>query len=164
MTEADQTIKEDGKIYEIGYLIVPTVSAENLPAEVTKVKDVLEARKAVVISEEFPKFRPLAYEMRKSVLGRYQKFTNAYFGWVKFEVGADEITPIKQELERTDSILRFLLIKTVRESTLVPPKTFSHRAPEEPREAKIPAHDATAPKTTVSEAEIDKSIEALISE
>lgn len=163
MSDDTQT-ESKNQVYEIGFLIVPTVDAEHVPAEVTLIKDTLTAEKALVISEEFPKLRPLAYQMRKAVHGKYQKFDRAYFGWVKFESTPEGMLNIKSALEKQESILRFLLIKTVRESTLVPPKTFSSRPEGEGREAKIPTHDASAVKTVVSEAELDKTIAELVAE
>src|SRR3989338_6813909 len=77
--------KAEGKIYEIGYHIVPSVPEEKLGAEVSSLKDILEKGKATIISEEVPKLRTLAYEMRKESAGKYSKYNSAYFGWIKFE-------------------------------------------------------------------------------
>lgn len=150
----------ESRIYEVGYLILPTVTEEALPREVTALKDVLERVKAAVISEEFPKFKALSYPMEKRLPdGSLQRFANAYFGWVKFEVQAEGIKKIEEEFKRNANVLRFLLIKTVRESTLSfgrPPRTERPVRKEVPKDA-----PASAP---VSEAELDKSIEKLIAE
>ena len=149
----------ENRIYEIGYLIVPTVSEEELPREVTALKDVLEKEKAAVISEEFPKFRVLAYPMRKRVGGAYQTYLNAYFGWVKFEMNAESATRIERELKKHGSLLRFMLIKTVREQTFGLGRPLrTERAPRKEAPKDVPA---SAP---VSEVELDKSIEKLIAE
>src|SRR3989338_5498231 len=81
--ELREDVSSEHRVYEVGFLIVPTVTEEELPREVTAVKDVLDKEKASVIAEEFPKFRALTYGMQKRVGGAYQTHTNAYFGWVK---------------------------------------------------------------------------------
>lgn len=52
-------------IYEVGYLLVPTIAEENVGGEVTTLKDNLSSNGASFISEEFPKFIDLAYEMSR---------------------------------------------------------------------------------------------------
>lgn len=158
--EGSEKESTDSRIYEIGYLIVAGVVEHDVPREVTYLKDMLEKEGAVVISEEFPKFKPLAYPMKKHIAGAYQTFTNAYFGWIKFELQGEKIKRIETALKQNPNLLRFLLVKTVREHTIVgarPPKTDG---PRPKREAPTTAV-ASAP---VSEAELDKSIEKLIAE
>ena len=147
------------RVYEVGYLVAPTVSEEELPREVTALKDVLEKEKAAVISEEFPKFRALAYPMQKRIGGVMQNFTTAYFGWVKFGAKAECIKRIEQELKKNEKVARYILVKTVREHTMTlgrPLRTERVPRKEAPKDA-----PAGAP---VSEVELDKSIEKLIAE
>jgi ribosomal protein S6 len=148
----------ENRIYEVGYLILPTVPEGDVPREITAIKDALDKEKASIISEEFPKFRPLAYPIEKRVGEGYQKYANGYFGWVKFETSAKSALRIEQEFKKNKSILRYLLIKTVREHTLTAGRPRVDR--RERREAPKGA-PASAP---VSEAELDKSIEKLIAE
>lgn len=158
-------IKEDDDpvcalVYEVGYLLVPTLSEEEAPREVTVIKDILEKEKAGVISEEFPKFRALAYAIRTRIDEKYQTFNNAYFGWIKFEATKDSIKSIKDALKHNLRIFRFLLIKTVREQTMVlsrPPRgEFQKVRKEAPKQA--------PPSVPISEAELDKSLEKIIAE
>ena len=149
----------ESRIYEIGYLLLPTISEEVLPQEVTALKDVLEKEKAMIISEEFPRFRALSYGMRKRTGGTYQTYLNAYFGWVKFEVKAGSAARIERELKKHASLLRFMLIKTVREQTFGLGRPLrTERAPR--REA---PKDVLS-SVPVSEIELDKSLEKLIGE
>ena len=146
------------RIYEVGYLIVPTVSEEELPREVTALKDILEKEKVVVISEEFPKFRPLAYPMQKRMHGAYQTHANGYFGWVKFEASPESVIRIDQEFKKNEKVLRYILVKTVREQTLTMGKLRVERRErkEVPKDVQLGA--------PVLESELDKSIEKLIAE
>ncbi len=153
------------KIYEVGYHILSSVSEENVPKEVEKIKAYLAKEKAVIISEETPKLRPLAYSIKKAFGGSYKVFDKAYFGFIKFELGIDgDIINIDLGMRNNESILRYIVIKTVRENTMYSPKitVFSDK------EAKIKTtfkedKIVKAEKTATIE-EIDKSIDALVSE
>lgn len=155
--ESKEEVREN-RIYEVGYLIVSTVSEEALPREVTALKDALDKEKAIIISEEFPKQKPLAYPMQKRVGEGYETHTSGYFGWVKFECTPESALRIEQEFKRNERVLRYLLIKTVREQTLT-----SGRPRVDRRERKEAPKDAPA-SAPVSEIELDKSLEKLIAE
>lgn len=152
--------KEETRIYEVGYLLLPTISEADVPREVTALKDILDQGKAAIIAEEFPKTRPLAYPMRKHIGGAYQTCTHAYFGWVKFEAAGDAVLKIEAALKRHPALLRFLLLKTVRENTMSGNRPPRQDGPRPKRDIPV----AVAPSAPVSEAELDKSLEKLIAE
>ena len=152
------------KIYEVGFHILSSVSEENLPQEVEKIKGFLAKENAVIVSEEAPKLRPLAYSIKKAFGGAYKTFDKAYFGFIKFELpeGGD-IRNIDSAMKNDESVLRYIVVKTVRENTMYSPKitVFSDK------DAKIKAlkeDKAAKGEKIASEEEIDKSIEALVSE
>ncbi len=156
MEKNDAQQEKQGKIYELGYLLVPSIAEENVAAEVQNIKSVLESHGAAFITEDFPKLNTLAYSMPKMVGGQRSKFDKGYFGWIKFETEAEQVPVIKTELDKIEHILRFMIINTVRENTLVSQKM----AFKSPNEAEKKSEDA-AP---VSEAELDKTIENLVVE
>lgn len=166
MAEKEITEQADNRIYELGYHIVSSIPEEKLPAEVTVIKDLLESNGAVFISEEFPKLRHLSYTMTKVVGAKHLKFDTAYFGWMKFEMAPESVLAIKKVLDRNDNVIRFLIIKTVRESTLVVAKAPSYGKTEEKPIPGIDGKDEkdTPVKSPVSEAELDKTIDALVVE
>ena len=150
----------NNRVYEVGYLLVGSIAENDVPREVTAIKDILEKEDAGIFAEEFPKLRQLTYAMKKNIAGAYQTFENAYFGWIKFELTGDKVKNIEDGLKLNANILRYLLIKTVREHTLVgarPPRTDG---PRPKREAPTDAE----PSKPVSETELEKSIEKLIAE
>lgn len=152
--------KAETRVYEVGYLLVPSIVESDVPREVTALHDILDKEGVSLISEEFPKFRPLAYEMRKHVGGAWENYGNAYFGWVKFEGSGEQAKRIDDELRRVSSLLRYLIVKTIREHTLVGARPPRQDGPRVKREA-----PADAPQSApVSEVELDKSIEKLIAE
>lgn len=172
--------KETGEkihIYEVSYLVVPVVSEDKVTEEVSAIRNALEGAGAAIIAEEFPKIRTLAYSMERSIESKKQKFSEGYFGWIKFELPAVSISNIKQKLDNMPNILRHLIIKTVRENTVYLGKsTGAHSKngdkPEgepQPVQSENPqTADKTADKkegkiiSEVSGKEIDKSIDALV--
>lgn len=153
----------DKQIYEIGFHIVPSVPEEKLGAEFSLLKKIIEDNSGAVIHEEMPKLRTLAYEMRKETSGKYQKYNTAYFGSVKFEVVPEGALKINEAFIADPSILRYLLVKTVRENTMTTPRIPFYRKTEIPKMEDN--KDQKAPeKTPVSEIELDKAIDAAIAE
>jgi ribosomal protein S6 len=148
-----EIVKTEGTVYEVGYHIVPAVSPEKLPAEVDAIKAVLGGVGATVISEEFPKLRNLAYQMIKAIGPARHRYDSAYFGWIKFEVKPEAALEIKKALDGNEKILRYILIKTVRENTLYGAKILGEEKKE--AAAKEEAKEA-APE------DLDKSIEKLV--
>jgi len=153
-------------IYEIGYLLAPTLAEEALAEEVSTFRAVVEKNGGLFISEEFPKMRPLAYTMTVITDTKRTKFDHAYFGWIKFEIERGRLVDIKKDLEKNHKIIRFLLVRTVRESTLSIPKISAVRRPEIGKPEMRPDSSLKSPevKEKMTEEELDKSIEDLVIE
>ena len=159
-TEADISERQ---IYEIGFQIVPSVPEEKLGAQFSELKETIEKNGGSIISEETPKLKQLAYEMRKETAGKYQKYNTAYFGWVKFEVLPEGSLKIGEAFKTNGSTLRHLLIKTVRENTMTVPRIPFYRRTEAPK-VEDKKDEKPVEKAEVSEAELDKAIDAAIAE
>ncbi|MCK4918184.1 MAG: 30S ribosomal protein S6 [Candidatus Pacebacteria bacterium] len=106
-------------IYEIGYLVIPNVSDEEVLTEVANIKLILEKEGATFLSGDEPKLIDLAYPVSKIFNTEKQIFEKAYFAWIKFEVEVDKLVKIKAELDKYENILRYLLIKALKESALI---------------------------------------------
>lgn len=157
----DESVSEEKEIrnnvYEVGYLMVPTIAEENVGQEVTAFKDTLAEKGAVFISDEYPKLLELAYEMSRSINNKKQKFSYSYFGWVKFECSSSQAKDIKDFLDKNEKLVRYLLVKTVRENTMSIKRTYSKqdgvkRRPAQKQEDQAP----------INEEVIDKEIDALV--
>ncbi len=146
-------------IYEVSYLIVPTITEEKVTDEVTAIRGVIEGAGATIITEEFPQSIPLAYTMERTIETKKHKFNEGYFGWIKFELPVASLSNITKALDTRPTIIRNLVIKTVRESTLYTPKVAGVAA-----KAADVASEVAAPDTEKKMAgnEIDKSIDALV--
>lgn len=146
-------------IYEVSYLIVPSITEEKVENEVKTIHGIIDAAGASVISEEFPQFMPLAYEMDQTLDTKKHTYKEGYFGWVKFELPVAAIANVKTSLEKTPSILRHLIIKTVRENTRYSPKVAGAAVADIAPEV---AADAEKTEKKATGTEIDKSIDALV--
>ena len=149
------------QVYELGFHIVPTIAEEKVANVFGDIKSLLEKNGAVFISEEYPKMRPLAYTMFKNEAGKNEKFNFAYFGWVKYELSKEVAAEVKEVLEKNKEVLRFLVLKTVRENTL-----YGHKlSKKEGEKADVPVVGAIPEEIIIaSEEEIDKTIEELVVE
>lgn len=143
-------------VYEIGFHILPFVGDQGVSHEVGEIKALLEKGKAEIISEDFPRLRPLAYPLSKVLKGEKKVCKEAYFGWIKFEMDSGSIEDFKVKIEKQDNILRFLIIKTVRENTLYGAK-FVTRTEKAPRK-----EETQEEKGPINPEELDKSIDELV--
>jgi ribosomal protein S6 len=164
MEKVEKQEKEGGvQVYELGYHIVSTVAEENVPKEVETLKATVLSDGGSLVSVGEPKLINLAYSMTKSVADIKKKFNTAYFGWIKFETKSELIPMIKKAVDQNPHILRYLLIKTVRENTLYTPKLNSVKIGEkEAPKAKKSIKTDEVKATSVED--IDKSIDELIAE
>lgn len=112
-------------VYEVGYIMLPSIPEENLGGEVTVFKDMFLEHGATFIFDEYPKLIELAYEMSRSIENKKQKFSYGYFGWVKFECTTDQAKVIKGVLDKNEKLVRFIMIKTVRENTMSIKRSYS---------------------------------------
>ncbi len=145
-------------IYEVGYILVPTIAEENLGGEVTIFKDTLIEQGASFVSDEYPKMMELAYEMTRSIANKKQKFSYGYFGWVKFEASTNQAKIIKDLLDKNEKLVRYLLIKTVRESTMSTKRPYG-KTDGAKRRPTPRVEEKTGP---IDEEVIDKEIDALV--
>jgi ribosomal protein S6 len=99
----------------------------------------------------------LAYEMSRSILNKKQKFSYGYFGWVKFDCDTEQANIIKESLDKNEKLIRYLMIKTVRENTMSTKRVYgkqdsSKRKFSQKKEEQAP----------INEEVIDKEIDALV--
>ena len=87
------------RIYELGYLLAPTIEEVDLPVIFGDLKELVSFFGGIHISDEMPKMMPLSYAMVKVVSNARHKFNTAYFGWIKFELATDSILELKKKLD-----------------------------------------------------------------
>jgi len=147
------------KIYELGYLLVPTITEADVPAAFGNLKELVTSLGGISISEEMPKPMSLAYLMSKVIANVRHKFSSAYFGWLKFTMDAERIPELKKKLDLDVNLLRFLILKTVKENTIVARRFVR---PEPQRRSKTQKTGDLEPALPINKEEIDKEIDALV--
>jgi ribosomal protein S6 len=136
--QIDHTEQEtESNVYEIGFHFVPTIAEDDVAVQFSHLKSMIEKRGGSFISEDFPKMIPLAYEISKTVKAQKKRYTNAYFGWVKFDLAADKVGELEKEVKAFEPVLRYLVISTVRENTLVVPKERDGKEKKEDGEVDV---------------------------
>jgi len=167
---ADEGATDDGagsdsvvRVYELGYILIPTLAEDEVPAVYNDLKELISSYGAEIISDEMPEMINLAYQMLKVTRNVRSKYTNGYFGWIKFEVDAQKVLELKNKLDLDPNFLRFLIMKTVRESTIAVKKpTYKDSPKRKPFTAK--REDENAEPAEIDKEEIDKEIDALVEE
>jgi len=107
---------DDLRIYEIGYLIVPSVKEEDLEKIVSTVRTEIEKAGGSFIAEGAPSMTRLAYPIAVRQGDRTEEHDRGYFGWIKFEAEIAAVRSLEESLKLKD-ILRFIVFRTVREDT-----------------------------------------------
>ncbi|MEK7135140.1 MAG: 30S ribosomal protein S6 [Patescibacteria group bacterium] len=105
------------QIYEVGYLILPSIPEEGLPAVVEKMKAVVTKAGGQNLDGEDPVKQDLAYTMSKTVGASKYVANEAYMGWMKCELEPAVAPEVKAELDKVEELLRFLIVKAPRESS-----------------------------------------------
>jgi hypothetical protein len=85
------------------------------------------------------------------------KCQKGYFGYIKFEMDTLNVSEIKKYSENNSSIVRFLIIKTVKENTLLNGKMVLKKEDKVVKEDKEVVEDVA-----IDEVALDKSIDNLV--
>ena len=151
-------------IYEVSYLLLPSLAPEQVPAKVEAFTASIVKAGGDVISGENPILIDLAYPMVKVIQTSRHKCHAGYFGWVKFEMTKDGIGEVKKAFDTDESVLRHLIVKTVRENTLLNGKMMFKLGEEENNEEVQEVQDIASAEVLPesSPEEIDKSIDDLV--
>lgn len=166
---AEQPLPEGVKVYELAFHFVPTIAEADVPVQFSHLKAIIEKQGGEFIAEEVPRLMKLSYEISQTIKAVKKHYDHGYFGWVKFTLAAENLAVVEKEVKASENILRYLLIKTVKENTLI-----TSREVEEGESADATdAEDGTIkPKSTSKEDgekdpiinvdQVDDSIEKLV--
>ena len=141
----------DAVVYELGYLVLPSIPEEGLSSVVSTIKEIISKKGGKEIFSEMPFKKNLAYAMSKTVGASKYVVTDAYIGWIKFELSVDletgdehPVEAIKKEVEKMNEILRILLIKAPRETTFTFAQALAAKEKEEGDAVEEPSEEASA--------------------
>lgn len=147
------------KVYELGYLLAPTIPADDISVNYGNLKELVISLGGEIISDEMPKMTALAYSMSKVIFNIRSKFSTAYFGWIKFTMSASKVLELKKILDLDPNIIRFLVLKTVKENTIAARRFTRGEMYKKPTMKKSSEHKNATP---IDKEEIDKEIDALV--
>lgn len=161
--DLENNIENDGepRIYEVGYLLAPTIGEEAVPREYGNLKELVASLDGEIISDEMPRMTKLSYTMLKVVQNVRSQFDTAYFGWIKFSMSPSNVTLLKKKLDLDGKVIRFLILKTVKENT-VAAKRFVHRDETHRRTGTTKRDKENEVVVPINKEEIDKEIDAMV--
>lgn len=121
MTNINETTFEESgtRVYELGFHLLPTVAEADVPLQFSQLKSTIEKQGGTFISESAPKLIKLSYSMSKTIKAEKMHYTNAYFGWIKFTLDPEKLELIEKDIKAFDPMLRYIIVKTVTENTMV---------------------------------------------
>ena len=154
-----ETTDGNSKVYELGYLLVPSIKEEDVSVNYGNLKELVSSFGGEIIADEMPKAISLAYTMLKVISNVRNKFNKAYFGWVKLTMDAQKVLELKKNLDLDQNLIRFLILKTVKENTIATKRFVRGETYKRPK-AKNKENEVVVP---INEKEIDKEIDALVS-
>jgi ribosomal protein S6 len=154
-----------GTVYEVSYILLPSLAESEIPAKVGSMKDLITQAGGAVVSFEDPVLIDLAYPMTRVTPTSRVKVSSGYFGWVKFELSQEEVGKIKNKLDNDGEVVRYLIVKTVKENTLLNGKM--NLAREDKKREEVVEEEEVVPEVEEKETsteEVDKSIDELVAE
>jgi ribosomal protein S6 len=150
----------DSRVYEVGYLLVPTLKEEEVPAIYGNLKELISSLDGQVVSDEMPVSIGLAYTMQKVIQNVHHKYDTAYFGWVKFFMDPEKVLELKKKLDLDVNVIRFLILKTVKENTIAS-KRFVKDMTRRKTQI-VGKNEEKKEEEIVNKEEIDKEIDAMV--
>lgn len=107
---------EGRAVYEIGYLILPSIPEDKLADVVNSIREVVTREGGVEVDAEAPFKYPLSYAMSKTIGASNYVVNDAYLGWIKFDLESAKALVVKTGVEKIEEVLRFLMLKAPRET------------------------------------------------
>lgn len=123
MTNENETMV-DSRVYEISFIFDNKLDEGAALKKSNALKQSIATLGGSFISEEAPYMRELAYEMTRVVNNVNVRFSEGYFGWIKFNLTASKVVEFEKALKLDEQIVRYLVVTTVAENTV-----YTKRAP-----------------------------------
>lgn len=122
----------NSRLYELGFILVPTTAEVDVPTKVEVLKSLISKNGGTVTTEGTPEFIDLAYTMEKTVGSKKSKYSQGYFGFLKFETDPESLDSLKKLLDIEENLVRYILLKTSPANTVVfkKPKIEAKRGAE----------------------------------
>jgi ribosomal protein S6 len=155
--DQNDMMDEDTREYEVSFHLLPTLSKEAADAVVEEIISFITTDKGAIISQGKIEPYTLAYSISKSVKSVKSSYSRSYFGWVKFSCSGERVVALKDMLQKSDSVLRFLIVHAVTEKEDKKEVEEENAVKKEKMEK-----PETAQSGITSEEELDKTIDQLV--
>lgn len=116
MNENETRMLDEREIYEISFIFDNRLEESKALEKVETLKKDIASLEGSFISEETPYLRELSYEMTRVVNNVNVRFSEGYFGWIKFELFPADLEEINKKLKLDEEVVRFLIVKTTRDN------------------------------------------------
>jgi len=141
--------EEGSALYEAGFILVPSLAEEKLSEGAATIRTLVEKANGSVVSEDFPKLRPLAYNISRRDESSKNTYSEAFFGAIRFYLASAEIESFEKAIQNLPFVLRSVIFK-------LPADALSYEFRVEPNTAEAESSKEEATPN------IDKSIDALV--
>ena len=125
--------KKEIKTYEVCFHLLPTLDDSEATKLFGEIQSYIKS-KGEILSQDEPEMIDLAYvilgKIRNSE-GKFERFEKAHFASLKFKSNQATAEELNEMLKKNESILRFILMITVDESTRVSDAVLSELEKEE---------------------------------
>lgn len=161
MENSGEITADETRIYEIGYLLSPSVSAAGLAETVEKnLKSLIAGAGGSEVSDLPPRAIRLAYPIKQTVGHKPLTFREAFFGACRFRLAPAAVSAADVALRASPELIRHLLIE-------VPPPALAEEKPPRDKTRRPPPlrakfADAGTAVQAMSREEMDKEIEQLL--
>lgn len=157
--------KGENLIYEASFHLVPILTEELVEGEFQSLKKAFEKTRATILSDGEPRKQALAYSIPGSTGDGKKDFTESFFGWIKFEIKPSDLGEIESLLKSKGPIMRYLIVKTVREDVV--PSQIIKESKAEDKDVKSGDVDEKEkeekkPLTEGDKEKIDKAIDEMV--
>jgi ribosomal protein S6 len=107
------------RLYELSFIIIPTTPEVEVPQKVEALKTLIKGVSGEVTLEGAPEYIDLAYTIEKTFGSKKSKYSQGYFGFLKFNSEPSSLEALKKSLDSDLEIVRYLLIKTDEANNIV---------------------------------------------
>lgn len=156
---------EEKKLYELGYHLAPYLPAEDIVVSVEKIiKSPINQLGGEVVSELNPVLNRLSYIVTKIINNKHTKFSDAYFGAVRFYLPAGVAPKLEEILLKDELVIRHLIISLPAGAEAMPnlKRTFVPQAEDVKFEIERVLPEKEEEKPALSSEELDQEIDKLV--
>ncbi len=155
-------MQEQETAYEVGFHLLPVLDEKAVQDSVDAIRAALSKQGAHIVTEHLPERMTLAYRIERSISGKREKYTESYFGWIKFTAESQAIPALSEAYKNMYNVLRFIIVEATRSEMVTPRRAVFISDRLEGATIQKPTV-ASEKSEEVSDEDLDKSIEALVS-